>query len=139
MKGRRLKKEDLETLKRFPFRNLFIEEKDNDIALILYNYFKSIEKTWPNSWNNLTAIGNILPKSNAFKAFMRFLKPLYLEIVGSDIGRIVSADEFYNYFKEYNITDNDFTAGNFVPGSGGESSFYKILTKQIDISELKKQ
>lgn len=137
MKGKKLKKESLETLQKFPFRNLFIEEKDNDIALILYNYFKSIEKCWPNSWNNLTTIGNILPKSNAFKAFMRFLKPLYLKIVGNNIGRIVSTDEFYNHFKEYNITDNDFTSGNFVPGSGGESSFYKILTKEIDISELK--
>lgn len=137
MKGKKLKREDFVALQKFPFRNLFIEEKDNDIALILYNYFKSIEKTWPNSWNNLTTIGNILPKSNAFKAFMRFLKPLYLEIVGNDIGRIVGTDEFYNHFKEYNITDNDFTSGNFVPGTGGESSFYKILTKQIDISELK--
>ncbi len=56
----------------------------------------------------------MLSKSNAFKAFMRFLKPLYLEIVGNDIGRIVGEDEFYNYFKGYNIIDNDFTSGNFV-------------------------
>lgn len=137
MKGKTLKKENIETLRKFPFRNLFIEEKDNDIALILYNYFKSIEKTWPNSWNDLSTIGNILPKSNAFKAFMRFLKPLYLEIVGDDIGKIVSIDEFYNYFKEYNIKDNDFTSGNFVPGSGGESAFFRILTKETNISQLK--
>lgn len=137
LKGNKLMLADLHTLKHFPFRNLFIMDKDNEIALILYNYFKSIEKKWPIAWNDINLIGNILPKSNAFKAFMRFLKPLYLNIVNDNIGRIVTIDEFSEYFKTYNIEDSDFTSGNFLPGSGGEATFYKILNKQLDIKELK--
>ena len=137
LKGKKLIKVDHNTLKNFPFRNLFIEEKDNDIAIIIYNYFKSIENKWPIAWSQVETIGNILPKSNAFKAFMRFLKEIYLHIVKDDIGRIVSIQEFYKHFETYDIEDVDFTSGNFLPGSGGESAFYKILTKQININELK--
>lgn len=137
LKGKKLKKVDQETLKKYPFRNLFIEDKDNDIALIIFNYFKSIEKKWPIAWNEVDTIGNILPKSNAFKAFMRYLKTLYLSIVGNEVGRVVSIEEFSTHFDSYIINDQDFTSGNFLPGSGGESAFYKILTKQLQISDLK--
>lgn len=137
LKGKRLQIADSSALKKYPFRNLFIEERDTDIGIIIFNYFKSIEKKWPHAWNEIDTIGNILPKSNAFKAFMRFLKPLYLEIVGVNIGRIVEISEFFDHFNTYNIKDEDFTSGNFLPGSGGESAFYKVLTKQIEISDLK--
>ena len=121
------------------FRNLYIEDKDNEIAFIIYNYFKSIEKTWPIAWNDLNTVGNILPKSNAFKAFMRYLKLLYVEITGNDIGKIVSIEEFAKHFSSYKISDADFTSGNFLPGSGGESKFYKILIKEITINDLKEK
>ncbi|WP_181304094.1 DGQHR domain-containing protein [Rufibacter sp. XAAS-G3-1] len=137
LKGKSLKRADINELKKHPFRNLFIDGKDSEIAVILYNYFKSIEERWPTSWNDQNTVGNILPKSNAFKAFMRFLKHLYLEIAGNDIGRIVSKSEFAKHFSTYDIKDEEFTSGNFLPGSGGESSFYKVLTKQKTIAELK--
>lgn len=139
LKGRTLQKVDKTILLKFPFRNLFIEEKDNDIALIVYNYFKAVEMRWPKSWNDLNTVGNILPKSNAFKAFMRFLKTLYIHLAEENIGRVISVDEFLNHFNTYDIKDDDFTSGNFLPGSGGESAFYKVLTKQISIGDLKRK
>ncbi|WP_288460846.1 DGQHR domain-containing protein [uncultured Chryseobacterium sp.] len=139
LKGRTLQKVDKTILLKFPFRNLFIEEKDNDIALIVYNYFKAVEMRWPKSWNDLNTVGNILPKSNAFKAFMRFLKTLYINLAEENIGRVISVDEFLNHFNTYDIKDDDFTSGNFLPGSGGESAFYKVLTKQISIGDLKRK
>ncbi len=139
LQGKKIKNVEGEELKKFPFRNLYIENKENEIALILYNYFKSIQKTWPQAWENIDTVGNILPKSNAFKAFMRFLKPLYLELCQGDIGKIISVDDFSNYFKTYNINDSDFTSGNFLPGSGGESKFYKILTRDLTINDLKQK
>lgn len=124
-------------LLKYPFRNLFIEGKDTDIALIIFNYFSAIEKTWEHAWAAKDMEGNILPRSNAFKAFMRYLKQVYLQLVGKDIGKIPKIDEFKSIFSKINVTDDDFTSGNFKPGSGGESAFYKLLQGKINIEDLK--
>lgn len=137
LKNKKIPLASIEELKKLPFRNLFLENKDDDITLILFNYFSAIENKWEKAWNDLDTTGNILPKSNAFKAFMRFLKPLYLNIVGNDIGRIVTQNEFSKHFTTYTISDSDFTSGNFKPGSGGESSFYKVLQGELTINDLK--
>lgn len=137
MRGKKLQKLPENELSRYPFRNLFIDERDNDIAIILFNYFSAIQRTWPEAWTNRDQEGNILPRSNAFKAFMRYLKNVYVEIAGLQIGRIPSIDEFMPFFTKLQVSDSDFTSGNFKPGSGGESAFYKLLTGETTIQELK--
>lgn len=138
LKGKDPATPSIEDLKKHPFRNLFIQKKDNDIALILYNYFSAIKQTWSNAWEGIDVEGNILPRSNAFKAFMRFLKKAYIELVGFDnIGRIPTIDQFKSVFNNVAATDQDFTSGNFKPGSAGESAFYKLLTGETTIQELK--
>lgn len=139
MKGKTPKKADYTELLKFPFRNLFLEEKDEDIAVIVYNYFKAIEELWPIAWRNKDQEGNILPRSNAFKAFMRYLKIAYLQIVGRDIGRVPTIQEFVNQFRHLDAIDSDFTSGNFKPGSGGESAFFKLLTGEKTIADLKEE
>jgi DGQHR domain-containing protein len=124
---------------KYPFRNMFIGEKDNKIALILFNYFSSIRNKWPTAWVEIEREGNILPRSNAFKAFMRYLKIAYLKIVKSEIGNVPSIEEFVAIFDDVRVLDSDFTSGNFKPGSGGESAFYKLLTGEKTIHELKNQ
>jgi len=127
-----------EELEKYPFRNLFIQKKDNDIALILFNYFSAIKETWAAAWAGKDVEGNILPRSNAFKAFMRFLKKHYVELVGiKNIGQIPTIAQFKTVLANIAATDQDFTSGNFKPGSGGESSFYKLLTGETTIQELK--
>jgi DGQHR domain-containing protein len=128
---------DIETLKKYPFRNLFIKEMDTDIALIVYNYFKAIKNTWTLAWQGTNVEGNILPRSNAFKAFVRFLKKVYIEIVGDDFTKVPSVEEFQLYFTNLNVSDEDFTSGNFKPGSAGESDFYKLLIGELTIKDLK--
>jgi DGQHR domain-containing protein len=137
LKGKEPKLGTDEELKKFPFRNLFIQKKDNDIALILYNYFSAIKETWSQAWAGKDVEGNILPRSNAFKAFMRYLKKAYVDLVGANIGKIPSIEEFKTVFSHVVAADLDFTSGNFKPGSGGESAFYKLLTGETTIHELK--
>lgn len=137
MKKKKLSMPTENELHNYPFRKLYIENKEKEIALILYNYFAAIKHTWPNAWEDVNRIGNILPKSNAFKAFMRYLKELYITLSGGDFNMVISLNMFLNHFKSYDITDEDFTSGNFLPGSGGQSRFYKLLTREITISELK--
>jgi DGQHR domain-containing protein len=137
LKGKRPKMPYLEELHKHPFRKLFLVEKDNEIALILFNYFSAIRNTWPNAWDGIDVQGNILPRSNAFKAFMRFLKQAYLDLVQNEIGKIPSMREFEKIFSTIEASDSDFTSGNFKPGSGGEAAFYKLLTGQVTMKELK--
>ena len=113
-------------LVKFPFRNLFIEEKDSDIAFIIYEYFSAIKSLWPKSWNDLTTKGNILPKSNAFRAFMRYLH----EICGENLNKIMNRNDFLSYFNKDAFIDGDVTSQQFLPGSGGEAAFLKKLQKK---------
>ncbi len=135
--GKKLKTATNEELEKCPFRNLFIEKKDLDIAEILFNYFTAVEKKWPKSWNASRESKNLLPRSNAFKAFMKFLKDdVYLEIVGQEYGWIPEVDEFAKYFKPIKVTDKDFNTQNFVPGSGGQSTFLKMLRREITLDDM---
>lgn len=122
-------------LRKYPFRNLFIQKKDTDIALILFNYFSAIKEKWSNAWAGRDVEGNILPRSNAFKAFMRYLKRIFVDY--DYIGTIPTISQFKTAFDHITATDEDFTSGNFKPGSGGESAFYKLLVGDITIQDLK--
>lgn len=124
-------------LQKHPFRNLFIQKKDLDITLILFNYFSAIKDIWSEAWSRVNVEGNILPRSNAFKAFMRYLRKIYPALVGQDYGRIPSVDEFKDAFSHVQATNDDFTSGNFRPGSGGESAFFKLLTGEKTVQDLK--
>ena len=137
LKGKKPEHATDKELLKYPFRNLFINQKDNDIALIIFNYFSAIQKTWRQAWQGKNVEGNILPRSNAFKAFMRYLKKIYVELANTDIGRIPTINEFQTAFSKIKVSDEDFTSGNFKPGSGGESAFYKLLIGETSIHDLK--
>ena len=137
LEGRKIPKATEDDLQKCPFRNLFLEGKDIDISEIIYNYFCAIREKWPVAWDEVGRRGNLLPRSNAFKAFMKFLKDeVYLDIVKGEIGRIPSVDEFRPYFDGVKLTDQDFTTRNFAPGSGGQSMFLKILRNEVSLEEL---
>lgn len=128
---------DRQTLKKYPFRNLFLNKKDLEIYEIVFNFFSAIAQKWPDSWNDLRNRGNILPRSNAFKAFMKYLKThAYPQLVGKDFERVPTIQEFYSTLSNMNLEDKDFTRRNFVPGGGGQTMFYKVLTGEISAEEL---
>lgn len=135
--GKKLKRASIEELEKCPFRNLFIAGKDTDIAEILFNYFEAVRKKWPDSWDDLHTKGNLLPKSNAFKALMKFLHvDVYPNIVGEEYGNIPTTRQFSYHFRDLKIKDSDFTTKNFVPGSGGQSTFLKMLRGELTIKDL---
>jgi hypothetical protein len=135
--GKKLKRASNDELERTPFRNMFIDGKEVDVAEILFNYFGAVKAKWPQSWENLRRSSNLLPKSNAFKALMKYLKDdVYCQIVGKDFGKIPSQKEFSRYFTELEVSDDDFTTRNFAPGSGGQSTFLKMLRCEISIDDM---
>jgi DGQHR domain-containing protein len=135
--GKRLSLATAEELQQTPFRNLFIQRREVDITEILYNYFTAIRAKWPHSWDAYDVTGNLLPRSSAFKAFMKYLREdVYLDAVGSNIGSVPDRDVFAIYFDDLDIEDSDFTRQNFVPGSGGQSMFLKMLRRDITLDDM---
>ncbi|GAB1257279.1 DGQHR domain-containing protein [Aurantivibrio plasticivorans] len=134
--GKKLKEVDHA---KHPFNILFREGEKGDLKIyeIIYNYFNAVREKWPEAWDQKQRSGNLLPKSNAFKALMRYLKnDVYCSVVGDDIGRVPTVAEFLESFSHVQLTDSDFTTKNFTAGSGGESKFYKVLNGSLDASEL---
>lgn len=124
--------------KETPFRRLFIEDREIDIAEILYNYFSAIKDKWPDSWGDLEKTGNLLPKSNAFKALMKYLKEDILPRFNErDLEEIPSVDDFKKFFDGVKLSDKDFNARNLSPGSSGQSAFLKLLRGELKIDDLK--
>ena len=114
LEGKKLKLANPDGLYRSPFRNLFIEGKEVDIAEIIFNYFNAVREKWPNSWDEVHKTGNLLPRSNAFKALMKYLKEdVYLKIM-----------------------HHNFSVIPTTPGSGGQSTFLRMLRGQISLEDM---
>lgn len=132
-RGKALPKPDQETLKRVIFRNLFIEEKDTDIALIIYNYFLAIRRRWPEAWNSLEP-GSMLSRTNGFKAFMRFLRPLYRTLDPKQ--GVPTEAAFARWLEKIELNDDEFNTTRFVPGTSGESELLNTLVDQAGLRHL---
>lgn len=129
--GERLGELSDSDLQKRPFRKLFVEGRDLDIVEIVSNYFKAVRSKWPDQWDHPNRKGNIVAKSNAFKAFMRHLKDVYPEVSGSDFTAIPSVEQFAAEFGHIDLDDEDFNTSTFVPGSSGQSLFYKLLSGEV--------
>jgi DGQHR domain-containing protein len=134
--GRRLppitEKEDQEC----PFRYLFVQERDFDIAENIVNYFNAIKHRWPRSWEDTSRNSGFLPKTNAFRAFMRFLRreyPSLRKIEGKDV---ISQDAYAQLFLNIDLQDVDLSTRVFVPGGSGEANFFKLLIGELSKDDL---
>lgn len=107
------------------FREMFVNKDDAKIMSIIWNYFSAVSKRWPNSWNSIGVIGNILPRTNGFRALMRNL-PYVLNYLQKN-GLKTSENDFLNYFKKIDIDDGDFTSDIYKPGSSGEKDLLENL------------
>jgi hypothetical protein len=112
-------------VKKVVFRNLFIEERDAEIAKIMWNYFKAVEQRWPEAWT-LRQAGLILNRTTGYGALMRFLPLAYLTL-GRDT--VIPTAEFKAIFDQVKLNDNEFTPDNFKPGSSGQSQLFRRLAR----------
>jgi len=108
----------------FVFRDRFIEEKDAEIARIIWNYFKAVEERWPKAWNNIEK-GMILPRTTGFAALVRVL-PDIINKLGVRTG-VYKQEEFLVFLKKASLKDAEFTSDNFKPGSAGEGELVRRL------------
>jgi DGQHR domain-containing protein len=110
--------------KRIIFRNMMIDDKDVQIADVVWNYFDAVRARWPSAWDNMGR-GSILNKTNGFRALMRLLRPAYL-FLGKP-GDVPSKEHFSRIFTPIQIGDDDFSVVTFPPGTSGEVALFHRL------------
>lgn len=115
---------------RYPFRGFFVREEDEKITKILWNYFNAVSKRWPDLWEDGSR-GNILVKTNGFRALMRFLKPAYIHL--STTEEVVRSAAFGQIFARVTLKPDDFTIENFPPGTSGEAALLRRIRADTGI------
>lgn len=108
------------------FRDWFLEKNDDAIALQMMHYFEAVRRRWEEAWFQTS--GNVLPRTNGFRAFMRFLRPAYIHLRNED--ELVKMGAFLELFGKIDLKDADFHIDNFPPGTGGESKLFHRLMKE---------
>lgn len=117
-----------------PFRALWVDGRDGDIAKILIEYFKAVKERWPEAWLSREG-GKMLPRTNGFRAFMRLFKNIYLKEKPSldESNPVILSNVYKNYLDRSALKDSDFNTFNFAPGSSGETKLYKDLIKELGV------
>lgn len=126
LKKKKKLKEDYD-IKRLIFRDAFIDNDDELITLVLWNYFTAVAHRWPKSWKT-NAQGNILNKSTGLIALFRFLKDVFLQF---NHNYNIEADKYLEVLNRVEIDDDGFSPEIFLPGSIGQSKLYKELLKNL--------
>lgn len=111
-------------------RNLFLDERDADITILIWNYFTAVQRRWPTAWNAKEA-GNILNRTTGFSALMRFLPIAYASHGKAE--SVVSVEFFETLLSKVRLSDRDFTPENFPPGGAGTAKLYRELVAQTGL------
>lgn len=127
-RGRRFVQPTAEVARKLPLRRFFVEGRDIDAAELIWNYFEAVSKTWPEDWR-VTGVGNILPRTNGYRALMRFFRDAYNHV--ADPGEIVGVDIFADIFARVKSLAGSFTTDNYPPGTSGEARLYADLRKAL--------
>jgi DGQHR domain-containing protein len=133
LRGRVLSLPTRDEEKQLIFRRLFIGLDDKTIGKILEQYFLAVSARWPDAWNN-GGQGNVLNKTNGFRALMKVFRKAYLYFATP--GQLVSASKYGELFKAVKVDDSYFTVANFRPGSSGEADLRKFLEKSMGLDDL---
>jgi DGQHR domain-containing protein len=123
---------DVIRVQRLIFRNLWIRDRDAEIARTLWNYFSAVATRWPNAWQ-LRQTGLILNRTTGFGALMRFLPIAYLSLGGMD--SIVSEERFREQFDKVKLDDSDFTPDKFKPGATGQTELFRTFEGYTRLDE----
>ncbi|UJJ49836.1 MULTISPECIES: hypothetical protein [Rhodanobacter] len=126
-RGKRIKFSDGEYFKT-PLRPFWVAERDTDIAKIFIAYFSAVAAVWPNAWVSREP-GDILPRTNGFRALMRFFRLCYLKLRPEwDAGQpLASKEDFAKILRKIDLDDDSFNIENFPPGTSGEKRLFDRL------------
>lgn len=118
-------------------RPYWIKEEELLISKAIYLFFSAVEDKWPKSWAEIDRPGNILPKTNGFRALIRFLRPVYLRLSqGGKNLNTITYEDYRSIFTPLDISEDIFTLAEFPHGTSGESKLYKLLLEKSNLPDL---
>ena len=135
--GKRLSQPSEREKQKMVLRELFVNEEDTLIAKIYWAYFQAVAKRWPEAWDRPSDKGNIIKKTNGYRAFAKFFGDLYRLVCherGEHLGALVPSSAYAEYLDRINIDDAHFDVEIYPPGTAGESKLYRDLLESIDLS-----
>ena len=116
--------------KRLVFRQMFIEERDDEIADVLSNYFTAVRHKWRDAWDVRTR-GLVLNRTTGYRALMRFLPYVIFSLKTEK----PTLEQFQAVFEKVALRWDEFTPENFKPGTSGETALLHRLMANAGISE----
>lgn len=117
-----------EECRRLVLRQFFVQGRDVDIAELIWNYFEAVKTVWPNDWV-VQGTGSILPRTNGYRALMRFFRDAYNHLASP--GTMITTGEFERIFRNVEDLQGKFTTDYYPPGTSGESRLYADLSKAL--------
>lgn len=117
---------------RLVLRWFFVKERDEDVVLLMLNYFSAVAQRWPDAWH-WSGNGRILNKTNGFRGLCRFFAPAYRYFAKP--GDMVSQKQFFSLFEKVRLTDSDFNRERFLPGTSGETELFKTLLEETQVEQ----
>lgn len=140
---------DTASLKRCVFRECFVKEKDEIIALNVFNYFEAIRMVWPKEWDARNR-KSVLNKTVGFIALIRYLRTninLIRDILGLDGFSVITMQQFKFVLNSTGVTPDFFYSVDAVSKSSGEifnelskSTFKQFaVAEKVDMSEIEIQ
>jgi DGQHR domain-containing protein len=136
LRGKKAEKASSLESRKLIFRNMFIEGQELEIVDIIWNYFDAVRLCWPEAWNS-NRRGNILNKTNGFRALMRFLRLAYLAVV-QKIGDVPTAEQFKRIFDRMDLNPDEFNSELYLPGTGGEAHLFRVFKEASGLEALAK-
>lgn len=114
-----------------PFRKLYINGEDGKIVANLANFFIAVRSRYTRSWEDVGRKGNVLPKTNGFRALMRALREVYPRLSTRKGDDLLTSTDYGEFVSRIPLNDDDFTTDTFPPGTSGEAALFSKLKAAI--------
>lgn len=129
-RGKKLTKATPDEEQHLIFRNMFIDERDAEIARVLWNYFGAVEDRWGEYWREVR-VGYVLNRTTGFRGLMAFLRFAYLHLAKP--GGVPSREQFNQIFARIRLDGREITPDLFPPGTGGQVKLRDMLRSQASL------
>jgi len=112
-------------------RKFFVNDEDDVIVDLMWNYFDAVRKRWPVAWSK-TGKGWVLNKTAGYAGLMRFLKPCFRVLKqGRPTPTLI---DFEKVFSDIDLPDSAFESSNIRPGTSGEKYVFELLDRQTGMT-----